>query len=208
MVTTDDVAPTPPGAWGAPRTRTITWYDPMPTAAAATAMRGIDLLRAIGDGTLPPAPIASVFGLRGVEVGDGRVVFECEPDQSAYNPIGVVHGGLVCTLADTVAGCAVHSTLGAGVGYTSIDINVSYLRPVTSESGVLRATGLVTKRGRRVAFATAAIVDGTGRLVATAGSNCLIMDQPRSGPGREVTASNSSARAGYGQRHPDRAVDR
>jgi uncharacterized protein (TIGR00369 family) len=114
--------------------------------------------------------------MRPVEVGDGRVVFECRPDQSAYNPIGVVHGGLVCTLADTVAGCAVHSTLGRGVAYTSIDISVNYLRPVTSGSGVLRATGLVTKRGKRVAFATAEIVDGAGKTVATAASNCLVMD--------------------------------
>jgi len=165
-----------PAAWGEPRSRTVTWYDPMPTAAAGATMSGLELLSALADGRLPPAPIAALFLMRPVEVEDGRVVFECEPDQSAYNPIGVVHGGLVCTLADTVAGCAVHSTLEAGVGYTSIDINVSYLRPVTSESGVLRATGVATKRGRRVAFATAEIVDGSGRLVATATSNCLVMD--------------------------------
>jgi uncharacterized protein (TIGR00369 family) len=182
-------APVPVG-WGEPRSRTVTWYDPMATAAAASTMSGLELLEAIGDGRLPPAPIAALFGMRGVAIEDGRVVFECAPDHSAYNPIGVVHGGLVCTLADTVAGCAVHSTLEAGVGYTSIDINVSYLRPVTSESGVLVATGQVTKRGRRVAFATAEIVDGSGRLVATATSNCLIMDH-RPGPrtGRHVQGS-------------------
>ena len=118
-----------PPHWGQPRSRTVTWYDPMATAAAGTTMSGFEFLQAIRDGTLPPAPIASLFLMRGVEAENGRVVFECEPDQSAYNPIGVVHGGLVCTLADTVAGCAVHSTLEAGVGYTSIDINVSYLRP-------------------------------------------------------------------------------
>jgi uncharacterized protein (TIGR00369 family) len=165
-----------PDTWGAPRSRTITWYDPMPTARVGSTMSGLDLLRAIGDGTLAPAPIASLFAMRPVEVEDGRVVFECEPDESAYNPIGVVHGGLVCTLADTVAGCAVHSTLAAGVGYTSIDINVSFLRPVTTDSGVLRATGLVTKRGRRVAFSAAEIVDGAGKAVATATSSCLVMD--------------------------------
>jgi uncharacterized protein (TIGR00369 family) len=111
-----------------------------------------------------------------MDIQHGLAVFECEPDESAYNPIGVVHGGLVCTLADSVAGCAVHSTLEAGEAYTSVDINVSYLRPVTSTSGVLRATGRVTKRGRRVAFATAEIVDGAGKEVAMATSNCLIMD--------------------------------
>ena len=165
-----------PTEWGEPRSRTITWYDPLTTAAAATTMSGLEFLRAMADGSLPPSPIATLFQMRPVAVDEGRVDFECEPDQSAYNPIGVVHGGLVCTLADTVAGCAVHTTLERGMGYTSIDINVSYLRPVTSESGVLRATGRVTKRGRRVAFATAEIVDGAGRLVATATSNCLVMD--------------------------------
>ena len=96
------------------------------------------------------------------------------PDESAYNPIGVVHGGLVCTLADSVAGCAVHTTLDAGIGYTSIDITVNYLRPVTVDSGTLVAVGRVTKPGRRVALAAAEIHDGAGRLVATASSNCLV----------------------------------
>jgi len=139
-------------------------------------MSGLEFLRAMADGSLPPAPIASLFLMTPIEAAAGRVVFECEPDQSAYNPIGVVHGGLVCTLADTVAGCAVHSTLERGVGYTSIDINVNFLRPVTSQSGVLRATGRVIKAGRRVALAAAEIVDGAGRPVAIATSNCLVMD--------------------------------
>lgn len=167
-----------PGSWGAPRSRVVTWYDPMPTAAAGAAMSGLEFLRAIAEGTLAPPPIAALFLMRPVSFEDGRTVFECEPDESSYNPIGVVHGGLVCTLADTVAGCAAHSTLARGVGYTSIDIGVNYLRPVTRESGVLRATGQVTKRGRRVVFATAEIVDGTGKLVATATSNCLVIDLP------------------------------
>ena len=119
--------------------------------------------------------MASLFGFRVVEVERGRVVFECEPDESAYNPLGVVHGGLVCTLADTVTGCAAHTTLPAGTAYTSIDLAVSYLRPVTVDSGVLRATGTTTKVGRRVSFAAATIVDGHGREVATATSSLLVI---------------------------------
>jgi uncharacterized protein (TIGR00369 family) len=142
-------------------------------------MSGIDYLASIRDGTFPGAPMASLFGFTIAEIADGLAVFECRPDESAYNPIGVVHGGLVCTLADSVAGCAVHSTLEAGVGYTSIDITINYLRAVTADSGVLRATGRVTKRGRRVAFSTAEIVDGAGKTVATATSSCLIMDNRR-----------------------------
>ena len=104
-----------------------------------------------------------------------RVVFEGTPDESVYNPIGMVHGGYVCTLADTVAACAVHTTLEAGTIYTSIDLNVSYTRRVTRDSGTLRAVGTVVKPGRRVAFCRADIVDGAGKIVATATSSCLVM---------------------------------
>lgn len=165
-------------AWGEPKTRTLQWHDPSITAEAGATLEGLVFLRAIRDGVLPPPPIAVLFGMQMREIEVGRVVFECEPDESAYNPIGVVHGGLVCTLADTVAACAVHSTLDAGVAYTSIDLNVSYLRSVTIDSGLLRATGLVTKAGRRVAFSSAEIVDQAGKLVATATSSCLVMQPP------------------------------
>ncbi len=150
----------------------------MPTARAATTMTGLEFLRALRDGALPRPPMAALLGFEPVEVEVGRVVFECRLDESVYNPIGVVHGGLVCTLADTVAACAVQSTLGAGVGYTSIDLQVAYLRPVTLASGVLRATGIVTKPGRKVAFATAEIVDAAGKVVATATSTCLVLADP------------------------------
>ena len=123
------------GDWGTPATKAVEWYDPAITAVAASGMSGLEFLRAIMDGKLPPTPIASLLGMRPVEVEAGRVVFEVTPDESVYNPIGVVHGGLVCTLADTVAACAVHSTLSAGTVYTSIDLNVSYTRPVTRDSG-------------------------------------------------------------------------
>ena len=169
----DDAAPAP--SWGVPRHRTVSWYDPALVAAAAPTRSGLDFLRAIQGGELPPPPIASLFAFEMRTVEHGRVVFACRPDESAYNPIGVVHGGLVCTLLDTVAACAVHSTLEAGVGYTSVDLAVQYLRPVTSDSGTLLATGTVTKPGRRVAFSRAEAVDARGRLVATATSSCLVM---------------------------------
>lgn len=167
---------TEPG-WGAARERTVVWYDPMTTAEAGLSMSGIDFLRAIRERKLPPPPIAALFGFVMREIEVGRVVFECVPEESAYNPIGVVHGGLVCTLADTVTACAVQTTLDVGVGYTSIDLSVSYLRPVTTGSGRLRATGSVTKPGRRAAFAQAQIVDADANLVATATSSCLIIDR-------------------------------
>ena len=89
-----------------------------------------------------------------VSADPGEAVFECEPGEYHDNPLGMVHGGLACTLLDTVVGCAAHTTLPKGVGYTSIDLNVSYLRPITSASGVIRATGRVVKGGQRVIFAS------------------------------------------------------
>ena len=161
-------------AWGEPRSRTITWYDPMQVAAASLSMSGIELLEAVRDGLVPPPPISQLFrmGIRAVE--PGRVEFTCQLDESAYNPIGVVHGGLLCTMLDTVVGCAVHTTLPVGSGYTSIEIGVSYLRPVHGTSGPLVAVGTVVKPGRRVAFAEGSVTDAGGKLVATATSTLLV----------------------------------
>jgi len=177
VTTNDDKTPRvdAPTEWGTPRSRLITWYDPRPMTVAGATMNGVDFLRAIRDGRFAPPPMASVFGFRITDIDVGKVGFECTPDESAYNTLGMVHGGLVCTLADTVVGCAVHSTLDPGLTCTSIDLHVSYLRPVTMGSGVLRAIGEVTKPGRRVAFASAEVRDGGGRLVATATSSLLIM---------------------------------
>jgi uncharacterized protein (TIGR00369 family) len=175
-VTTDqtDTLTTSPAAWGEPRSRTVTWHDPLVVAAGALERSGLETLEAIRDGVLPPPPIARLFTMDVVAVAEGRVEFRCDVDESAYNPIGVVHGGLVCTLLDTVAGCAVHSTLPRGTGYTSIEIKVSYLRSVHAASGPLTAVGTVVKPGRRVAFAEGEVRDAAGRTVATASSSLLV----------------------------------
>lgn len=155
-------------------TRQVEWQDPAETLAQAATMSGLEYLRAMGDGSMPLSPIAQLMNMRGVSADEGEVVFAFTPDESMLNPLGIVHGGPICTLLDSVVGCAVHSTLPAGVGYTSIDINVSYLRPPLV--GVeLIATGRVTKPGRRVAFAEGEIRDPDGKLVATATSSCLIL---------------------------------
>jgi len=171
-------APAQPEAWGAPRSKVVTWYDHAATVAGGAGLSGLDFMQALMDGTIAPPPIALLLNMRPTKVDRGLAVFECTPDESVYNPIGLVHGGLVCTLADSVTGCAVQTTLEPGVGYTSIDITVNYLRPVTLASGTLVATGRVTKPGRRVALATAEVTDAAGRLVATATSNCLILPPP------------------------------
>ena len=167
-----------PEAWGEPRSRTVTWYDPLRTAAGGMERSGLEALEAIRDGVLAPAPIAQLMQFDVITVEEGRVEFSCTVDESAYNPIGVVHGGLVCTLLDTVAGCAVHSTLPRGTGYTSIELKVTYLRAVTAASGPLRAVGRVIKAGRRVAFAEGEVVDAAGRSVATASRSLRVFPIP------------------------------
>jgi uncharacterized protein (TIGR00369 family) len=159
------------------RSRTVTWDDPAPPLAAATGLSGIEYLQALVDGTYPPPPIARLLGFDIVSVAEGEAVFTCEPGEYHYNPLGTVHGGLACTLLDTVVGCAAHTTLPKGVGYTSIDLQVSYLRPILATSGTLRAVGRVVKGGRRVIFAEGVLEDAEGRPLATATSSLLVLAQ-------------------------------
>lgn len=154
--------------------KTITWVDPRPQAAEALTMSGIEYLQAMIDGTIPAPPIASHINLEMVSVESGVANMAATPDESHYNPIGSVHGGFAATLLDSVCGCAVQSTLPAGVAYTSLDLNVSFLRGMTSETGRVTAQGRVTKPGSRAAFVEADIKDAAGRLIATATSTCLV----------------------------------
>ncbi|MDD7965044.1 PaaI family thioesterase [Actinomycetospora lemnae] len=157
------------------RERTHTWSDPRALAAEATGRDGLAFLQAMADGTLPPPPIMTLVG-GGIEsVERGRVVFTLDPAEYHYNPIGSVHGGVYATFLDSATGCAVQSTLEAGVGYTSLDLSVKFLRRLTADSGTCRATGHVVHAGRRTALARAELVDGAGRLVAEATSSCLIL---------------------------------
>jgi uncharacterized protein (TIGR00369 family) len=143
------------------------------TDTSAWTMTGREFLQSAIEGRNAPA-IGRTLGFELTRVEDGEVWFECTPDGSVYNPIGAVHGGLVCTLLDSACGCAVHSTLPAGTGYTSVEIKVSYLRPVQAGDELV-AHGWVTKPGRRVAFAEGDVRDAEGRIVATGSSTLLIM---------------------------------
>jgi uncharacterized protein (TIGR00369 family) len=156
------------------QTKTISWVDPRPQAAQALTMPGLDYLRAMMDGSIPPPPIASHINLEMLDAAPGLAVMAATPDESHYNPIGSVHGGFFATLLDSVCGCAVQTTLPAGTGYTSLDLSVSFLRGITSDTGRVVATGRVTKPGSRAAFVEADIKDAQGRLLATATSTCLV----------------------------------
>jgi uncharacterized protein (TIGR00369 family) len=120
------------------------------------------------------APIAETLDFRLTEVAEGRVVFEFEPAEYHYNPIGTVHGGMACTLCDSAMGAAVHSTLPQGSGYTSLEVKVNFLRPITAGTGPMRCEGEVISRGARVALAQARLLDAAGKLYAHATSTCMI----------------------------------
>jgi uncharacterized protein (TIGR00369 family) len=160
----------------APRSRTITWQDPSAFAALVGRRSGLELLQAMIAGELPPPPIMQLIDMTSFQAEQGRVVVEMPAQEFHYNPLGSVHGGVLSTLLDTAAGCSVQSILPAGVGYTSLDLNVKFLRPVTVDSGVLRCEGTVLSRGRRTALAEARMTDAAGRLVAHATSTCLLFE--------------------------------
>ncbi|WP_309476664.1 PaaI family thioesterase [Arthrobacter sp. ISL-95] len=157
------------------RQRVITWQDPADGVAAMPGMSGLEYLRSMMGNTLPPPLMNELLNMTLVEVDQGTATFTCQPDESHYNPLGTVHGGLVCTLLDSALGCAVQTTLPQGVGYTSIEIKVNYLRPVHAGSGPLKCVGVVTKPGNRVAFAEGTVTDASGKVVATASGSLLVL---------------------------------
>lgn len=137
---------------------------------------GLELLSAIRDGRLPAPPISKVLSFRLVEVEHGRAVFEGTPSLEHYNPIGSVHGGYAATLLDSCMGCAVHSALPRGQGYTTLEFKVSLVRGLTSETGIVRAEGKLLSLGRRVGTAEGRLVDSAGKLLAHATTTCLILE--------------------------------
>jgi uncharacterized protein (TIGR00369 family) len=139
-------------------------------------MTGLELLRAIAAGDAPGAPIAELMGFDGMEAEEGRVVFAAIPGPQHYNPIGTVHGGLAATLLDSAMGCAVHSTLAEGVAYTTLELKVNYIRPITSDTGRIVCEGTVVHRGGRVATAEGRVVaERSGKLLAHGTTTCLLM---------------------------------
>jgi uncharacterized protein (TIGR00369 family) len=161
------------------RTRTYSWASPAEHADLLATTGGLELLRRMAAGELPPPPVMSLIDLTGMEVEEGSVTFRLLPREFHYNPLGTMHGGVISTLLDSAAACSLHSTLPAGVGYTSLDLNVKFLRPVTLDSGQLACTGGVLQRGRRTALTEARLTDAAGRLVAHATSSCMIFEAPR-----------------------------
>lgn len=142
----------------------------------AAGLDGLGQLRALMTSGRKPG-ILRTLDFEFVEVEAGRAVFVGTPGEHAYNPIGTVHGGYAATLLDSACGCAVHSQLTATQAYTTLDLNVSYHKSITRETGRLRAEGRVRSPGRRVAFAEAQLTDADGKLYASATSTLLIFER-------------------------------
>ena len=166
----------------AERRRLVTWDDPKAAARAGRDMAGLDYLIAMRDGRLPRPPAVLLLGIEMLEVEAGRIVMALHPGEHLFNPLGSVHGGMIATLLDSVMGCAVHSTLPQGRGYTTLEIKVNYLRAVTDRTGTVSAEGRVTQAGRNAAFAEARLTDAAGKLYATASTTCLVFDLPSPAP--------------------------
>ncbi|KRD20081.1 MULTISPECIES: PaaI family thioesterase [unclassified Streptomyces] len=160
------------------RSRTFEWSDPALSAGAVGDHSGLDFLREIVAGRLPAPPVAATLGFTLEEVEHGRAVFVLVPGEEHYNPIGSVHGGVFATLLDSAAGCAVQSVLPQGTGYTSLDLTLKFLRPVTVDTGKIRAIGTVLHSGRRTALAQAELRDSEDRLLAHATSSCMLFPVP------------------------------
>ena len=157
------------------RQRTFEWSDPLETAGIGAGLSGMEFFGAMADGRVPLPPIMHALDISGFSFEEGRVVFKLTPQEFHYNPLGSVHGGVFATLLDSACGCAVHTKLPAGMFYTSLDLSVKFLRPVSIVTGEITAEGTVVHLGRRMALAEGRIVDAAGKVYATANSSCLIM---------------------------------
>ena len=150
------------------------------SAEALRTLSGLELIRGMFDGSQATAGIMKLLGFEGGDCGAGWVTFVGAPGPQHYNPLGTVHGGSAATLLDSCMGCAVHTTLAAGIGYTTIDMNVTYLRAMTAATGRVEARGEVVTSGRRVATARGTLTDARGKLIVTATTSCLVfaLDAP------------------------------
>jgi len=137
---------------------------------------GLDFLHGVASGKYPSPPMAETIPMQPVEAVEGQIIFEAEPEERFCNPMGTIHGGYSATLLDTVMGCAVHSTLEPGWSYTTMEIKVNYARPMTAQTGRIRAVGKVVTRGKQSAIAEGRILDSKDRVIAFATTTCMLFD--------------------------------
>ncbi|ERE19868.1 PaaI family thioesterase [Pseudogulbenkiania ferrooxidans] len=167
-----------PSPDAAERSLTIQWDDPMIGARAAQTLSGLEYLREMESGRIPPPPVMKLLGFDFVRAAEGEVEFAFVPHESHFNPIGSVHGGVISTLLDSAMGCSVHSLLPRGKGYTTLELKVNFVRAVQPRHGKLLCCGQVIHAGGRMATAEARLQDEAGKLYAHATTTCMIFDAP------------------------------
>ncbi len=156
----------------------VSWQDPVALGEKARSMAGLEFLRGIVSGELPKAPIQELVGFEVTEADEGRVVFTGTPGEQHYNPIGVVHAGFAATLLDSALGACVHTTLPLGTAYTTLETKFNLVRPITAETGEVRAEGNVVHGGRTTATSEARLTRPDGKLLAHGTSTCVIFEMP------------------------------
>jgi uncharacterized protein (TIGR00369 family) len=160
------------------RERVVDWQAPVAVAKAAAAMSGLEVMRAIRDGLLPEPPMARLIDFRLRVAEPGRIVMELEPHESLENTIGLLHGATAAALLDTAMGCAVTTMLPAGQGSVTLDLKLTYLRPLSVRSGTIRAEGKVVKLGRQTSYAEGFVRDGSGNLAVHATATFSMIGEP------------------------------
>jgi len=158
-----------------PRIRTVAWSDPAIGVKAARSLSGVEFVSKIMHGEVPTPPVFALIDFRLVKVELGEVAGEFEPAEFHYNPAGVVHGGMVCTLLDSVMGLAVLTRLPPGSGFSTLEVKVNFVRPITVKTGTLVAEGAVVHPGSRIATADARLADPQGKLYAHGTATCIIL---------------------------------
>jgi uncharacterized protein (TIGR00369 family) len=157
------------------QTRTYDYESRLPDPVTMLKLSGLDYLLGVLRGDQPAAPIAATLGFAPTEFAHGRAVFEGSPDRYTYNPLGIVHGGWAATILDSAMGCAVHTTLPPGKGYTTVDLSVSLVRAITERVGKLRCEATIIHAGGSVATAQGRLIDEAGTLYAHGTSTCLVL---------------------------------
>lgn len=154
-------------------------YDHAAVAKELVKMTGLEAMQALIDGKFPPPSIAATLGFWLAEVEDGRALFLGEPSDRIMNPLGIVHGGWALTLIDSCCGCAAHTTLSPGVGYTTVETKVNFVRAILPGTGQVRAEGRVVARGRSIITSEGTLTDSRGRLLAHGTSTLMVLRQEK-----------------------------
>lgn len=160
-----------------PRVRTVSWGDPAISVEAARSLSGVDFVRKIMHSQIPAPPVFDLIDFRLLKVEPGEVTGELKPAEFHYNPMGGVHGGVVCTLLDSVMGLAVHAQLPPGSLFATLEVKVHFVRPISVKTGTLVAEGKVIHPGSRIATAEGRLINQQGKLYAHGTATCIVLPE-------------------------------